>query len=178
MSEKINDVFSHMKSAVRINPLSNVRFIADELRHYGIKTNKTNNRDKVIFYQSSHLVATYNKERDGLIFPSFAIVSFKDLFHLIGKNPEGVDEQDIVRVWVISEKMEKRKILEIQGTSDKLLDKEESPDHPDIYVNLDYANTRRDDIQYSFKSKFATNKLYTSEYCEELIGIGDCFIIR
>ena len=120
--EEVNDCFSQMESAVRFKPTSSIRFIAEELRRYGIKTIKKNDKDKTVFYQSSHIVMTYDQTSDtGVRYPSYALVSFKDLFKLIGKNEEGVDEQDRVRVWVIAEKMEKRNCINIIGTSSSLL---------------------------------------------------------
>jgi len=178
MSEEIQDNFSMMDSAVRFTPISNLRFIAEELRRYGIKTNKVNNKDKTVFFQSAHIVADFNKDADGIVYPSYSLVSFKDLFKVIGKNPEGVDEQDIVRIWVIAEKLEKRRIIEIKGTSKELLGKEDTPNIPDVYANLHHVHRGEESkVSYIYKSKFATNKSYPTDN-GTLTGIGDYFIIK
>ena len=178
MTVAISDRFSNMESAVRIKPISNVRLIVEKLRKYGIKTSKRNSNNKIIFYQSSHLVVNFRNENDEVSYPSYAIVSFKDLFKEIGKNPEGVDQQDIVRTWVIAERLENRRIVEIQGTSLELLGKEDTPNIPNVYANLHYVNhTEEQKNTHIFKSKFATNKMYSIPYGGSLCGIGDYFIL-
>lgn len=179
MSEKINDQFSCMESAVRIEPNVSIRFLAEELRRYGIKTNSQNDRGKTVFFQSAHIVMSYNKPGDdGLVYPSLAIVSFKDLFKIIGKNDKGVDDQDIVRVWYIAEKLEKRRILTIQGTGTELLGEDDRPNLPDVYANLHHIH--RNDLErdsYIYKSKFASNKAYKTTDGSPMIGVADYFIL-
>ena len=102
----------------------------------------------------------------------------KDLFKLIGKNEEGVDDQDRVRVFVIAEKLEKRSCIKIVGTSQDTLEEGESADVPNIYVNL--AHVHRNDEKkgdISYKSKFATNKQYACTDGGVLIGVADFFIL-
>jgi hypothetical protein len=168
-----------MESVVRFEPNVSIRFLAEELRRYGIKTNSKNDRGKTIFYQSAHIVMTFDKAGDGgLVYPSYTLVSFKDLFKIIGKNPNGVDDQDIVRVWYIAEKLEKRRILTIQGTGTKLLGEDDRPDLPDVYANLHHIH--RNDLErdsYVYKSKFATNKAYKTKCGTSLIGVADYFLL-
>jgi hypothetical protein len=179
MREAINDQFSCMESAVRFEPTVSIRFLAEELRRYGIKTNTKNDKGKTVFFQSAHIVLTYNKNgEDGLVYPSYSLVSFKDLFKIIGKNDDGCDDQDIVRVWYICEKLEKRRILQIQGTGTELLGEDDRPNLPDVYANLHHIH--RNDIErdsYIYKSKFATNKAYTTTDGKTLIGIADYFLL-
>lgn len=179
MSTPVNDVLSTMRSTVRFEPTSNIRFIAEELRRYGIKTNQKNEKGKVVFYQSAHIVMVYDKIEAEAVTPRYALVSFKDLFKLIGKNQEGVDNQDIVRVWEIGHKLEKRSIIEIKGTAANLLDKEEEPkDIPDTYANLCHIY-RNDDKgeEITYKSKFATNKSYKTTDGKTLLGVSDFFVL-
>ena len=185
MSKPVNDIFANFRSAVRFEPTSNIRFIAEELRRYGIKTNQKNDKGKIVFYQSAHIVINYtleDKNEEGVSIPRYALVSFKDLFKIIGKNPDGVDDQDIVRVWEIGHKLEKRSIIEIKGTSSTLLDKDEEPtDIPNTYANLChiYRNEKNDEngADIVYKSKFATNKLYKITDGKILMGVSDFFII-
>lgn len=180
MSTEINDRFTKMRSAVRFEPTSNIRFIAEELRRYGIKTNQKNDKGKIVFYQSAHIVAEYDQTDAEALMPRYALVSFKDLFKLIGKNNDGVDDQDVVRVWEIAHKLEKRSIIEIRGTAANLLAKDEEPtDIPDTYANLCHIyrnDDKTEDITY--KSKFASNKLYKTVDGGKLIGISDFFILE
>lgn len=175
---RLDDKFTSMESAVRFKPTSSIRFIAEELRRYGIKTNQKNDKEKTVFFQSAHIVMSFDQEADGGIFyPSYALVSFKDLFKLIGKNDAGVDDQDRVRVWVIAEKLEKRSCIKITGTASESLEEGQDPVLPDIYVNL--AHIHRNDEQkenISYKSKFATNKSYSCEV-GTLVGVSDYFVI-
>lgn len=176
----MDDIFTKMESSVRIEPVTNVRFLVEELRRYGIKTNKKNERGKTLFYQSSHLVQIFDKpsSSNGVVYPSFALVSFKDLFKIIGKNDEGVDAQDIVRVWVIAEKLEKRKIVNIKGTSTQELKSGEEPVLPDVYANLHHIHRDDQNIKnYSYRSKFASNKQYETIYGSKLFGISDYFVV-
>jgi len=137
MSEEVNDVFSGMDSLVRFEPSVSIRFLAEEIRRYGIKTNSTNDKGKTIFYQSSHIIMKYDQESDdGIVYPSFALVSFKDLFKIIGKNDQGVDDQDILRVWKIAEKLENRRMINIQGVATELLDSDDKPDLPNVSANV------------------------------------------
>jgi len=179
MSKSINDQFSVMESVVRFEPTVSIRFLAEELRRYGIKTNNKNDKDKTIFFQSAHIVMTYDKSStDGLVYPTYTMVSFKDLFKLIGKNDSGVDDQDIVRVWYIAEKLEKRRILNIQGTATEILEENDRPNLPDVYANLHHIH--RNDLErddYVYKSKFATNKAYSTSIGKTLIGVADFFIL-
>lgn len=179
MSTPVNDAFSAMRSAVRFEPTSNIRFVAEELRRYGIKTNQKNEKGKVVFFQSAHIVMIYDKVEAEAITPRYSLVSFKDLFQLIGKNESGVDNQDIVRVWEIAHKLEKRSIVEIKGTAGALLDKEEEPtDIPDTYANLCHIY-RNDDKgeEITYKSKFATNKSYKTTTGKTLLGVSDFFVL-
>lgn len=179
MSTPVNDRFTKLRSAVRFEPTSNIRFIAEEIRRYGIKTNQKNDKGKVVFYQSAHIVMEYDKVESESTTPRYALVSFKDLFNLIGKNDGGVDDQDIVRVWEIAHKLEKRSIIEIKGTAGNLLSKDEEPtDIPDTYANLCHIyrnDDKSEDITY--KSKFATNKLYKTIDGGKLIGVSDFFVL-
>jgi len=176
----MNDLFSQMESAVRFTPSSSIRFVAEELRRYGIKTNKKNEKGKVLFYQSAHIVQVFDKKAEnGVIYPSYALVSFKDLFKIIGKNDDGVDNQDIVRVWVIAEKLEKRRIIQIEGTSNKVLGENEKPQLPDTYANLHHVHRNDQDKEsYSYKSKFATNKAYSTVTGGNLLGVADFFVLE
>jgi len=180
MSTEINDVFSGLESLVRFDPTVSVRFLAEEIRRYGIKTNSTNDKGKTLFFQSAHIIMTYNTEpkEDGVIYPSYGLVSFKDLFKLIGKNDNGVDDQDIVRTWYIADKLEKRRILTITGTAKEELGQEDSAALPDVYANLHhiYRNDAEKD-NYVFKSKFATNKMYTMVDGSKLICVADYFLV-
>jgi len=176
----MNDVFSTMESIVRVDPQTNVRFLAEELRRYGIKTNKKNERGKILFYQSAHLIQTFNVESksSAAVYPSYAIVSFKDLFKLIGKNDEGVDGQDIVRVWVIAEKLEKRKIVTITGTATQTLGKDDEPVLPNVYANLHHIHRNDEHFgDYSYRSKFASNKQYETVDGHKLLGVSDHFVV-
>ena len=181
MTNPINDVFSTMASVVRFKPTVNLRFLVEELRRYGIKTNNQNDQGKTLFFQSAHLIQSFNVEDENnqeYSYPSYALVSFKDLFKIIGKNPDGVDEQDIVRVWVIAEKLEKRRMIEITGTSKESLGPNEDPDIPSKYANLHHIhrnNPKRDEFIY--KSKFATNKKYITQDGHALIGVSDFFVL-
>lgn len=180
MSNPVDDTLSVMRSTVRFNPTSNIRFIAEELRRYGIKTNQKNEKGKIVFYQSAHIIATFDStpSEEGVVVPSFALVSFKDLFQLIGKNDGGVADEDIVRVWEIAEKMEERSMIEITGTQKEMLAKDDKPDVPDIFAN--FCHIYRNDKSaedYTFKSKFATNKEYKTQYKTRLIGISDYFLL-
>jgi hypothetical protein len=179
MSTPINDFFTPMRSAVRFEPTSNIRFLAEELRRYGIKTNQKNDKGKVVFFQSAHIIMIYDMIEAESITPRYALVSFKDLFNLIGKNDSGVDDQDIVRVWEIAHKLEKRSIIEIKGTSGTLLEKEEEPtDIPDTYANLCHIYRNDDKSEdITFKSKFATNKSYKTNSGKTLLGVSDFFVI-
>jgi hypothetical protein len=178
--QEIYDEFSIMASLVRIEPTSNVRFIAEELRRYGIRTNNKNEKDKTIFYQSAHLIAKFDNpsESEETGKPEFGIVGFKDLFHIIGKNDDGVDDQDIVRVWHIADKLEKRKMVKILGTSNHALQPDENPNLPDVFANLHHIHRNDNDINnYIYKSKFATNKSYNTNTGRNLYGISDFFVL-
>jgi hypothetical protein len=178
MSKPVNDLFSSFRSAVRFEPRTNIRFIAEELRRYGIKTNKTDDKGKTIFYQSVHICVSYNNPSTEAYLPSYVLVNFKDLFTAIGKS-EGVDDQDIVRTFEIASKLEKRSIIEITGTSSVLLDKEEEPELPNIFANFTHIyknDEEKENIVY--KAKFATNKLYTTINGYKLIGVSDFFILH
>jgi len=112
------------------------------------------------------------------MYPSYALVSFKDLFKLIGKNNDGVDDQDIVRVWVIAEKLEKRKIIQITGTCKGELGEEDNPTLPDVYANLHHIHRNDEEKEnYSYKSKFATNKAYKTTDGRLLLGVSDHFVL-
>jgi len=175
----MNDALSQMESVVRFAPTSSIRFVAEELRRYGIKTNKTNEKGKTLFYQSAHIVQMFDKTGDNdVLYPSYALVSFKDLFKLIGKNSDGVDDQDIVRVWVIAEKLEKRKMVQITGTATQELTDKEDPKLPDVYANLHHIHRNDDERDsYSYKSKFATNKAYKTTDDRTLLGVADFFVM-
>jgi len=179
MSSVINDQFSLMESVVRFTPTVSIRFLAEELRRYGIKTNKTNDKGKVIFFQNAHIVMSYNQPSDeGISYPSYGIVSFKDLFKVIGKNENGVDEQDIVRVWYIAEKLEKRRMLNIVGTAQSDLSDDEKPALPNVYANLHHIH--RNDLErdsYIYKSKFASNKSYQTIMKTNMLAVADYFIL-
>lgn len=176
----MNDILGQMDSAVRFNPSASIRFVAEELRRYGIKTNKKNEKGKTLFYQSAHLIQAFDQEaNNGVSYPSYALVSFKDLFKIIGKNDDGVDDQDVVRVWVIAEKLEKRRIIEITGTSSQPNLKEDAkPKLPDVYANLHHIHRNDEERDsYSYKSKFATNKMYQTNLGKSLIGVSDYFVL-
>jgi hypothetical protein len=175
----MEDTLSTMESVVRFTPTSSIRFVAEELRRYGIKTNKKNESGKTIFYQSSHIVQVFDQpSENGVSYPSYALVSFKDLFKLIGKNDEGVDSQDVVRVWVIAEKLEKRRIIQITGTAKKALSEKEEPSRPDVYATLHHVHRNDKDMDdYIFKSKFATNKAYETVTKQKLLGVSDFFVL-
>jgi len=175
----MNDVLSQMESVVRFTPSASIRFVAEELRRYGIKTNKKNEKGKTLFYQSAHIVQVFDQPGDNdVVYPSYALVSFKDLFKIIGKNDDGVDDQDIVRVWVIAEKLEKRRIVQITGTAKQKLDQEDKPKLPDVYANLHHIHRNDQDREnYSYKSKFATNKAYKTTDGHTLIGVADYFVL-
>ena len=178
--QEIYDEFSIMSSLVRIEPTSNIRFIAEELRRYGIKTNNKNDRDKTIFFQSAHLISKFVEpsDNDEPSKPELGIVGFKDLFHIIGKNENGVDDQDIVRVWYICEKLEKRKMIKIIGTSNHMMSPDENPELPDVYANLHHIHRNDKEIDsYVYKSKFATNKAYKTNTGRNLYGISDFFAL-
>lgn len=180
MSKSIYDVFTDFKSAVRFEPKTNIRFLADELRRYGIKSNQKNEKGKTIFYQSVHIIVSFeiNKpDEEGTILPSFALVNFKDLFTSIGK-ASGVDDQDIVRTFEIASKLEERSILEIKGTSSTLLEKDEDPNIPDIFANFTHIYKNDEEKEnISYKSKFATNKAYTMKTGKKILGLADYFVI-
>ena len=177
MSEEVNDIFTSMRSLVRFKPICNLSFIAEEIRKYGIKTNKTNRSGKNIFFQSSHIVSKIDLDSEESTYPEFGLTSFIDLFNLIGKNEDGADDADITRVWVIAEKLESRRIIEITGTYNALITKEDKPEIPDLFVHLNYVN-KNDEDKTIFKSKFATNKVYNTKYGNKLLGIGDYFILN
>ncbi len=184
------DMFSELESVVRIEPTVNIRFLAEELRRYGIKTNSQNDKGKTVFFQSAHIIMMYGSDiytgGDCITHPIYGLVSFKDLFTLIGKNDHGVDDQDIVRVWNIADKLEKRRMVRIKGTARELLGEGEQPTLPDVYANLHHIH-RHDEHKdsYVYKSKFATNKRYEimtpdkefSKY-DHLTGVSDFFILE
>ena len=179
MGESIGDSLTRFDSAVRFVPTSNIRFIAEELRRYGIKTNKESN-GKTVFYQSCHIVAKprHDVDEEGTSNLDYALVSFLDLFQAIGKNDKGVEDMDIVRTWVIASKLEKRKMVEIVGTCDTLLASEEEPELPDLYAGLHHIHRNADDREdYKYSSKFATNKTYSMPEGGKLIGISDFFLV-
>jgi hypothetical protein len=175
----MQDNLTNLESIIRFKPTSSIRFIAEELRRYGIKTNKTNDRGKTLFYQSAHIIQTFDQpSENGVMYPSYALVSFKDLFKMIGKNDEGVDDQDIVRVWVIASKLEKRRMLEITGTNNTVLDSQESPVLPDVYANLHHIHRSDSEREnYDYRSKFATNKSYKTVDGQTLYGVSDFFVL-
>jgi hypothetical protein len=178
MSKVINDLFSTIRSTVRFNLTANIRFLAEELRRYGIKTNQKTEKDKTIFFQSAHILLKYPEAAEESQSPELTLVSFKDLFKLIGKNEGGVDDQDIVRVWEIASKLEKRSIIEITGTASELLEKDEEPNIPDVYANLCHIHRNDEHADnYVYKSKFATGKVYKTTDNKKLIGVSDFFII-
>lgn len=179
MRESINDQFSVIGSVVRFEPTVSIRFLAEELRRYGIKTNSTNDKGKTIFYQSAHLVLSYDDQGDdGLIYPRYTLASFKDLFKIIGKNDEGADEQDIVRTWYIAEKLEKRSMLRILGTNNESIGEDDKPNLPDVYANLHHIHRNdKDRENYIYKSKFSTNKAYKTTTGQILTGVADYFIL-
>jgi len=179
MTKQINDQFSNMKSLIRFEPTASIRFVAEELRRYGIKTNIQNDKGKTVFFQSAHIVVSYLKnEEDGLMYPSYGLVGFKDLFHIIGKNVDGVCDQDIVRVWCIAEKLESRRIIQITGTADEALDEDNRPKLPHVYANLHHIHrNEKNRDSFIYKSKFASNKLYTTIDGSNLIGIADYFLL-
>jgi hypothetical protein len=179
MMKAIDDVFSIMQSSVRFEPTASFRFISDEIRRYGIKTNQTNDRGQTIFYQSAHIIATYDRDNGETVAPRFALVGFKDLFKLIGKNAEGADKQDISRVWKIANKLESRDIISILGTAKEILDDDEAPDEADsVFANLCYIHQKDDKSkEMTYKSKFATNKAYKTVNGKMLYGIADYFLI-
>jgi hypothetical protein len=177
MGQLITDDFSQLKSAVRFKPTTNIRFIAEELRRYGIKTNQKTKKDSTIFYQSAHIICHFfpdenTKSENEFIEPKFSLVSFKDLFKLIGKNKEGSDDQDIVRVWEIASRLEERSIIDIQGTASEILDKDEDGKLPKVFANLDHVH-KKDDIEknISYQSKFASNKKYKTIFGSSLVCI-------
>jgi hypothetical protein len=180
MSKPVSDVFTTFRSAVRFEPKSNLRFIAEELRRYGIKTNQKNDKGKVVFYQSVHIIVSYElnqPQEEGVILPAYALVNFKDLFTAINK-ADGVDDQDIVRTFEIASKLEKRSIIDITGTAAELLDKDEEPNIPDIFANFAHVyknDEEKGDIVY--KSKFATNKAYNTRNGKKLLGVSDFFVL-
>ena len=177
---EISDVLSQMESVIRFNPTTSIRFVAEELRRYGIKTNKKNEKEKTLFYQSAHIIQTFDQVGDnGVVYPSYALVSFKDLFKIIGKNDSGVDDQDVVRVWVIAEKLEKRRIIQITGTCNQVLDSEDRPDSlPSTFANLHHIHRNdKERENYSYKSKFATNKSYQTTDGHNLLGVADFFVL-
>jgi len=117
------------------------------------------------------------KDNDGIVYPAYTLVSFKDLFKLIGKNDKGADDQDVVRVWYIAEKLEKRRCLQILGTSSELLDESDRPNLPEVYANLHHIH--RNDSEkdsYVYKSKFATNKAYRTN-SGWMTSVADYFIL-
>jgi len=175
----MDDTLSNLESVVRFTPSSSIRFVAEELRRYGIKTNKKNEKGKTLFYQSAHIIQVFDKESDNdVLYPSYALVSFKDLFKLIGKNEAGVDDQDVVRVWVIAEKLEKRKIVQIIGTAKENLGEDDKPTLPDCYANLHHIHRNDEEREnYSYKSKFATNKAYKTTDGKTLLGVSDHFVL-
>lgn len=180
MRTSVNDMFTPLRSIVRFNATSNIRFVAEELRRYGIKTNQKNDKGKVVFFQSAHIICSFTgkSETPDVLEPIYALVSFKDLFKSIGKNDAGADDQDIVRVWEIAHKLEKRSMLEIQGTAAELLDKDEEPEIPDVYANICHIHRNdeaKDNIVY--RAKFATNKSYKTTTGQTLTGISDFFIL-
>jgi len=180
----MNDSLTQLESVVRFTPSASIRFISEELRRYGIKSNKKNEMDKTVFFQSAHIIQIFDRvevdsdTKKEVRYPSYALVSFKDLFKLIGKNDEGVDAQDIVRVWVIAHKLEKRKMINIVGTATQTLDADANPDLPDVYANLHHIHRSDADIEkYSYKSKFASNKAYKTTDGKTLLGVSDFFVI-
>lgn len=175
---EMNDILSRMESAVRFTPTCSIRFLADELRRYGIKTKKQDDRGKTVFYQSAHIVMQYQPTTDTVSTPELALVSFKDLFKFIGKNEEGVDDNDIVRVFVIADKLERRNCLKITGLAKQIVTENEELDLPDIYVNLNHIHNKdKDKENISYRSKFSTNKMYVGENGDRLIGASDYFVL-
>lgn len=183
MENVIDDQYSSMNSVVRFEPNVNIRFLAEELRRYGIKTNSKNEKGKTVFFQSSHIIMSYDQpdtyDANNCLLPSMCLVSFKDLFKLIGKNDAGADDQDIVRTWYIAEKLEKRRMITITGVKDKTLDGDDKPDLPDVYANMHHIHRNDTSIDsFVYKSKFATNKRYSID-CgySSLMGVSDFFIM-
>lgn len=180
MGEDIVDSFNGFKSAVRFEPTSNIRFIAEELRRYGIKTNKESN-GKTVFYQSCHIIAKPKTDvcDEGTAGLDYALVSFLDLFHAIGKNEKGPEGVDLVRTWVIATKLEKRKMVDITGMCDRFLEDHEDPELPDIYAGLHHVHRNAEDREnYKYSSKFASNKVYLLPNQENrLIGVADFFLV-
>lgn len=178
MQNEVFDEFSTMKSTVRFEPTASIKAIAEELRRYGIKTNYQDS-GKTPFYQSAHIICRFSEphgEEAGR--PEFSIVSFKDLFHIVGKNPDGADDQDVVRVWFIAEKLENRSMIRIIGTSNQILKSEDRPELPDVYANLHHIHKKDENLKnYSFKSKFSSNKMYQTTMSSKLICIGDYFVL-
>jgi hypothetical protein len=179
MESDLQATLKSMESIVYFQPTASIRFIAEELRRYGIKTNQTNSRGDTVFYQSAHLLQTYDREgEDNVNYCNYALVSFKDLFHIIGKNSDGVDDLDIVRVWVIAEKLEKREIIKILGTVDGPLEPNTRPDLPDVYAPLHHVHRKDEENEkFSYKSKFATNKMYKLDNGNRLYGVSDHFVL-
>jgi hypothetical protein len=171
-----NDKLSNMKSAVRFEFTSSLRFIADELRRYGVKTKQKNNNDLTIFFQSAHVVCDFintkpasDDEGMSVVYPTYALVSFKDLFKIIGKNPEGADTTDIDRVAEIAELLEDRNMI-------RILDELPQPTTNRASVTHIYSKDKDID-KYTFKSKFASNKMYETNIGCRLIGMVDFFAL-
>lgn len=179
MESNVQETLNSMESIVYFQPTASIRFIADELRRYGIKTNQTNSRDATIFYQSAHLLQTFDREgEDNINYANYALVSFKDLFHIIGKNEDGVDDMDIVRVWVIAEKLEKREIIKITGTNEGPLEDNIRPKLPDVYAPLHHVHRKDEENEkFAYKAKFATNKMYKLDNGNRLYGVSDHFVL-
>lgn len=139
-----------LKSAVKVKLTCNVDFLTGELQRYGIKTKKEV-KGKTVFYQSAHLIELYDIDEVNST-PTYFLVSFKDMFKLVGKNDEGADEQDADRVYLIAQKLFDRGMVTIETPREN---KERA------FCNLVHIHRNAKDVNdFAYQSKFANGKMF------------------
>lgn len=159
------NVVRELTSAIEVRLTCNIEFLLGELQRYGIKTKKEV-KGKTVFFQSAHLLEVFDID-EPLNDPTYFLVSFKDLFTLVGRNDEGADEQDRNRVALIASKLVDRGMI--------ITDQEIKAE----FSNLVHIHKNAKDVDdFIYQTKFSTNRCFPAidgEY--NLICSGKHYIL-